>query len=408
MFACSSSASSSEDAGDRDAGSKGDAKSAIDAARDSDGKPRLPDGGKDTGAAPATTDAGLLVCSNGAATTSVDAGAGMAPGVVAGMVPGPGTFLAGCQIFPPDNAWNVDVSSPSIATTTAYTIPASHLHPDLGDWTPDAYGIPYGVVPATQPLAAITFTAYATESDPGPAGWTTNPNTSSSGIGVTAYPIPNGAHIEGNPPVGQTPGDDHLNILAQGAICGAPCTLWEAGGTVGGSTAPWSAATGAMWDLGSNRLRPLGWTSTDAAGLSVFAGLLKLAEVKSGVVTHAIRITFDVTQKGYVFPATHSAGSTPLGGASPPMGLRLRLKASVVTSGFSGPGQIVAKAMQTYGVIVADNGSDWFFTGDSDNGWNDMDVTDTYVGELITDFDGVHGTDFDVLDTGAPVNTGGG
>jgi hypothetical protein len=137
-------------------------------------------------------------------------------------------------------------------------------------------------------------------------------------------------------------------------------------------------------------------------------GLLKLAEVKSGVVSHAIRITFDVTQKGYVFPATHSAGSTPLGGASPPMGLRLRLKSSVVTSGFSGPGQIVAKAMQTYGVIVADNGSDWFFTGDSDNGWNDMDVTDTYVGELITDFDGVHGTDFDVLDTGAPVNTGGG
>lgn len=353
-------------------------------------------GGGDAGA--------LLTCTNAAATTTVDAG--MALGVVSGMVAGPGTFVGGCQIFPPTNAWNVDVSSASIATTTAYTIPTGHLHPDLGDWMPDAYGIPFNVVPSGQPLAVINFTGYGAESDPGPNGWTTNPNTSSNGNGVTSYPIPNGAMIEGDPGAGKTPGDDHLLVLQQGATCGAPCSLWETWSTVGGSSAPWTASNGALWDLGSNALRPLGWTSADAAGLSVFAGLLKLAEVKAGVVTHAIRVTFNSSQQGYVYPATHSAGSGALGGALPPMGLRLRLKSTFDASSFSGPGKIVAKAMQTYGLILADNGSDWYFQGDSNNGWNDMDVTDTYVGELLTDFDKVDGTDFDALDTGAPMNTG--
>jgi hypothetical protein len=161
-----------------------------------------------------------------------------------------------------------------------------------------------------------------------------------------------------------------------------------------------------MWDLGSNGLRPAGWTSADAAGLSVFAGLVKIAEVKAGVITHAIRVTFNNTQKGYVYPATHYAGSSALGSSDPPMGLRLRLKSSVDTSKFSKPGQVVAKAMTTYGLIVADIGSDWYFQGDSDDGWNDQDVSDTYIGELLTDFDGVTGADFEVLDTGAPMNTG--
>jgi hypothetical protein len=161
-----------------------------------------------------------------------------------------------------------------------------------------------------------------------------------------------------------------------------------------------------MWDLGSNALRTPGWTSADAAGLSVFAGLVRIAEVKAGVVTHAIRVTFNKTQAGYVYPATHFAGSSKLGSADPPMGLHLRLKSTVSTSAFSAPGKVVAKAMMTYGLIIADIGSDWYFQGDSDNAWNDMDVTDTYIGELITDFGGVTGADFDVLDTGTPVNTG--
>lgn len=353
---------------------------------------------------------GLLTCTDTSAVTTV-AGPSPAPGVLTGMTAGPGTFVGGCQIFPAGNAWNVNVSSTSLATTTAYSgIPqGTHLHPDLGGWTaPNGpYGIPYNVVANGQAEAQITFNQYGTESDPGPGGWTTNPNTSSSGNGVTSYPIPNAALIEGDPPTGQTPGDDHLLVIQQGATCGAPCTLWETWATVGGSSAPWTAANGARWDLGSNALRTLGWTSADAAGLSVFAGLLRLAEVKAGVITHAIRVTFNTTQAGYVYPATHYAGSGKLGGTDPPMGLRLRLKTTVSTAKFSGPGKIVATAMQTYGLIIADIGSDWYFQGDSDDGWNAQDVTDTYVGELLTDFDGVTGADFEALDPGmAPSNAG--
>jgi hypothetical protein len=324
------------------------------------------------------------------------------------MVPGPGTFVAGCEIFPADNAWNVDVSSSSIATTAIYTgIPqGTHLHPDLGGWTGTAYGIPYNVVPSGQADVSITFDLYADESDPGPGGWTKGPN--GNGVGTTAYPVPNNPLIEGDPGSGQIDGDDHLLVLQQASTCGGPCTLWETWQTTGGTAAPWTAANGARWDLGSNALRPLGWTSADAAGLSVFAGLLRIAEVKAGVVTHAMRVTFNTTQAGYVYPATHSAGSSALGGSDPPMGLHLRLKASVSTSSFSGPGKIVAQAMKTYGLIVADIGSDWYFQGDSDDGWNDNDPngTDTYVGELLTDFKKVTGADFEVLDTGAPINTG--
>jgi hypothetical protein len=332
---------------------------------------------------------------------------GTAMGVVAGMVPGPGTFVGGCQIFPTDNAWNVDVSSTSIATTATYTgIPqGTHLHPDLGGWTGTAYGIPYNVVPSGQADVSITFNQYGSESDPGPGGWTTNP--SGGGNGVTAYPIPNNPKIEGDPGAGQIAGDDHLLVVQQGATCGT-CTLYETWQTTGGTAPPWTAANGAVWNLGSNALRPLGWTSADAAGLSVFAGLLKIAEVKAGVVTHAVRVTFGTTQAGYVYPATHYAGSGALGGSDPPMGLHLRMKASVDTSSFSGPGKIVSQGMKTYGLIIGDIGSDWYFQGDSDDGWNDKDPngTDTYIGELLTDFGKVTGADFEVLDTGAPMNTG--
>jgi len=348
---------------------------------------------------------GLLACGNSAAVTTGDAGT--AKGIVAGMVPGPGTFVGGCQIFPATNAWNMDVSSPTIATTSIYSLPQSkHLHPDFGGWsasTGGPYGIPFNLVPAAQPDVPITFNAYASESDPGPGGWTTNPNGGDTG--VTAYPIPNNAKIEGDPPTGQVPGDDHMLVLQQGASCGAPCTLWEAGGTVGGSGPPWTAGCGATWNLGSNALRPLGWTSVDAAGLSVFGGLVKFAEVKAGLVTHAIRVTFNKTQNGYIYPATHFAGSSPLGSSDPPMGLRLRLKAAFDTSKFSTPGKVIAQGMKTFGLIVADNGSDWYFQGDSDDGWNAQDVTDSYIGELLTDFDTVTGADFEVLSTGAPLNT---
>jgi hypothetical protein len=332
----------------------------------------------------------------------------MAPGVISGMVPGPGTFIDGCQIFPANNAWNVDISSSSLPTTASYTgIPTgTHLHPDLGGWTTSGpYGIPYNAVPHDQPLAAISFTSYANESDPGPNGWTGAAPTGD--MGSTSYPIPDGAEIEGAPAPGDSNGDDHLLVLQQGASCSDACMLWETWATVGGTTAPWSAANGASFNLGSNQLRPAGWTSGDAAGLSVFAGLLKISEVQAGVVTHAIRVTFNSVQNGYILPAGHCVGSNT-DPTFPPMGLRLRLKASFDTSKFSGPGKIVATAMKTYGLIVADIGSDWYFQGDSDNRWDDNDPggSDTYVGELLTDFGKVSGGDFEVIPTG-PVTTNG-
>jgi hypothetical protein len=362
----------------------------------------------DTGTPTTGFDAGaLLTCPNSAATVTPDAG--MAPGVIAGMVAGPGTFIDGCQIFPADNAWNVDISASSLPTTTAYSgIPqGAHLHPDLGGWTSSGpYGIPYNAVPHAQPIAAITFTSYASESDPGPQGWSGGAVPTGS-TGTTAYPIPDLPKIEGAPAVGKNNGDNHLLVLDQGAACGQACVLWETGANVGGTVPPWSAATGAMWNLGSNGLRPLGYTSADAAGLSVFAGLLKISEVLAGTVPHALRVTFNNVQWGYVLPASHCVGN--MGAPTlPPMGLRLRMMASVDTSGFSGPGKIVATAMKTYGLIVADIGSDWFFQGDSDNGWDNMDPngSDTYVGELLTDFDNVTGAAFEVIDTGAPSTDG--
>jgi hypothetical protein len=285
-------------------------------------------------------------------------------------------------------------------------LPSGHLHPDLGGWkTSGPYGIPYNVVPSGQAAVAITFDQYASESDPGVVGWT-KPLSSDGSTGTTAYPIPNAVKIEGDPATGQTPGDDHLLVLQQGAACGDPCTLWETWATAGSTAAPYLAANGARWDMSSNALRTAGFTSADAAGLSVFAGLLKLSEVDAGVINHAIRVTFNTTQAGYIHPATHFGGTSALGGSAPPMGLRLRLKASFDASKFSAPGKVVAKAMQTYGLIVADIGTDWYFQGDSSDGWNAMDVTDTYVGELLTDFSGVTGVDFDVIATGTPVNTG--
>ena len=245
---------------------------------------------------------------------------GTAMGVVAGMVPGPGTIVAGCEIFPPDNAWNVNVSASSIATTTKYTgIPqGTHLHPDLGGWTPPngPYGIPYNVVPSGQAEVSITFNQFANESDPGPGGWTTNPNGGDTG--ATKYPIPNNPKIEGDPAAGQIAGDDHLLVLQQGAsACG--CTLWETWQTTGGTQAPWTAANGAKWDLGSNALRQPGWTSADAAGLSVFAGLLRIAEVKAGVVDSTYRRAGDVQREhpGRV----RVPGDAPPGGSGALLGL---------------------------------------------------------------------------------------
>jgi hypothetical protein len=279
-----------------------------------------------------------------------------------------GPTLGGCPLFPADNAWNTDVvSAPRHVRSDQIisTIQAGgggFLHPDFGE-NPH-YGIPFVVVPVTQPGVPINYDAYGDESDPGP------------------FPIPLDAPIEGGP--GVTSGDRHVLVLQSGT-----CELFElyVGRREGGG---WLAESGARFDLRSNALRPLGWTSADAAGLPILPGLVRYEEVASGEIRHAIRVTFNRTQAGYVLPATHFA-SNRTDPNLPPMGLRLRLKQSYDVSHLSGQAGVIAVAMQRYGVIVADNGSNWYFQGAPSQGWDDDD---------LNQLKSVPGTAFEVVDTG--------
>jgi len=332
---------------------------------------------------------------------------------VPGGTAGPGTAIGSCQIFPSDNAWNVKVDGAGVEVVHTYDsqlAQGTSLHPDWGDYSTNHYGIPYNPVPASQADETTIFSVSASQSDPGPGGWVgANPVTSGSDMGTTAYPFFVGMKIEGDPSPGGSPGslpgDQHALVLQQGAN---GCTSYEAWNCVVVSSPPFQCANGAVFDLTSDKLRPAGWTSADAAGLSILAGLVRLAEVQAGSVNHAIRLTFDQTQQGYIAPATHAAGSQPLGSAYPPMGLRLRLKASVSTSSYIQPSQVIMAAMKTYGLIVADNGSDWYFQGDSDDGWDAMapDGQDTLIDEISGDFKNLTGADFEVVFTGNPVDTG--
>ena len=219
----------------------------------------------------------------------------------------------------------------------------AHLHPDFG--SDPTYGIPYVVVPSTQTPVPITFD-YASESDPGP------------------YPIAPNAPIEGGP--GST-GDRHVLVLQSGA-----CKLYELYAAT--YTNPgWHAGSGAVFDLSSNALRPDYWTSADAAGLPILPGLARYDEVQSGSITHALRFTVHATQAGFIHPATHFASSTT-NPALPPMGLRVRLKSSFSTAGFSGNALVILSALKKYGMFVADNGSDWYISGSTDTRWNDTDL----------------------------------
>jgi hypothetical protein len=160
----------------------------------------------------------------------------------------------------------------------------------------------------------------------------------------------------------------------------------------------WSCGSGAKFDLKTGALRPDGWSSADAAGLPILPGLVKVSEVQAGAVNHAIRFTMNSTQQAYIHPATHAAGKKDA--TLPPMGLRLRLKASFDTSAFSGPTKVILVAMQQYGLILADNGSDWHFSGDSDDAWSPM------MEKLVTDFGQVHGSDFEAVESGAISSAG--
>jgi hypothetical protein len=354
--------------------------------------------------------------SSGGGSSSGSSSGGNAPdggavGGVPGGVAGPGAMVSACAIFPPDNAWNVQINGPNVQVIHDYDseIPqATTLHPDWGDFTPDGYGIPYNVVPASGADLDTEFTLYPSESDPGPGGWIgADPVDSGASTGETGWPFFVGMHIEGNPAAGGTPGnlpgDQHGIVLQQGS---SSCTAYEAWNCVVASSPPFQCANGAVFHLDSNALRPLGWTSADAAGLSILAGLVKLVEVQAGAVNHAVRVTFNNTANSYILPATHAASSMSV--PYPPMGLRLRLKASVDISSYAAESQVVMTALKTYGLIIADNGSDWFFQGDSDNGWNNTakDGKDTIIDELVGDFKSLTGSDFEAIYSGDPIMTG--
>lgn len=276
-------------------------------------------------------------------------------------------IVGGCAIFPADNPWNTDISQyPVDPHSDAYiaSIPGN-LHPDFGHES--RYGIPFNVVPASQPAVPVKF-LYASQSDPGP------------------YPIPPDAQIEGGP---HSKGDRHVLVLQQGA-----CKLyemWRAFPKNGGTS--WHAGSGAIFPLDTNKLRPDGWTSADAAGLPILPALIKCAEVQAGEIDHALRFTVENSQAGYIHPATHFA-SDSRNPDLPPMGLRVRLKASFDISGFNRTSQIILTAMKTYGMFVADNGSNWYFQGEGGSAakcWNDNE---------LDQLKSVPGTAFEVVQTG--------
>jgi hypothetical protein len=263
-----------------------------------------------------------------------------------------------CPIFPASNAFNRHVDRLPVArdsTRLIATIGASTgLHPDFGS----VYGIPYAVVGRHTHRSSVSFD-YADESDPGP------------------YPIPP------RPPI-ESGSDRHLLLVDRDA-----CRLYElfaAQHTAQG----WHAGSGAIWNLRSNRLRPKGWTSADAAGLPILPGLARYDEAARGAIRHALRFTVPRTRRAFIAPARHfaSSDSDP---SLPPMGLRVRLKASFDLSGYPRQARIVLVALKRYGMILADNGSPWYVTGAPDRRWND---------DALHAISRVHGSDLEVVDTG--------
>ena len=311
--------------------------------------------GGQSGGAGASSTAGS---NTGTAGTNTGTGtAGTSVGPTTGMPGKPGE-VGGCKMFPAEDAWNLDVSA--VAVDAAWTkkvqtlVGAAKIHPDYGVDGQALYGIPLNVVPASQALAAVSFDDYADESDPGP------------------YPFPGPADviIEGNRPM-SCDGDCHLLVVQQGA-----CMLYE-GYACEYRNDGWHCSNGAKWDLTKNSYgqRPNGWTSADAAGLAIAPGVLRYDEVRAGEVTHALRFTLKCSTDKYVSPATHQA--VPGGcdkSTAPPMGTRVRLKADYDISTLSPSAQTVLKGMKKYGMILADNGSNFYFQGQANRGWTEDDI----------------------------------
>ena len=287
-----------------------------------------------------------------------------------GSLPGTGP-PGGCPVFPADNIWNTPVNTlpvhPRSAQYVARIGASSNVHADFGSgvWPPGSsspIGIPFIKVGASQPDVAVQFTSWPGESDPGP------------------YPIPANAPVEGGPSAG---GDRHVIVVDN-----ADCILYELFSAFPNGNDTWRAANGARYNLRSNALRPAGWTSGDAAGLPIYAGLVRYDEVASGIIRHAIRFTAPDTLSAYVWPARHEASDiTDL--SYPAMGQRFRLKATFDTSGFSTQARVILQAMKTYGIVLADNGSPWYISGAPDQRFDN---------DVLHELDVVVGSDFEAVD----------
>jgi hypothetical protein len=298
--------------------------------------------------------------------TAALAASGLPPATAASTQarPLPGTH---CPVFPATNYWHARVDGlpvDSRSTTWLSNMhPGVRLHPDFGPSygaQPVPYGIPITVVHGARRVP-VAF-QYADESD------------------RVRYPLSRSTAIEGGWDAG---GDRHAIV-----VDAATCTLFETWSTRLGPQG-WTAGSGATWSLRSNRLRPAGWTSADAAGLPILPGLLRWDEVRSGHVDHAIRFTTDATSRAYLWPARHQAGSTD-DPAFPPMGARFRMKAGFDASGFSPRARVVIDAMKAYGLVLADNGSSWFFQGDASPGW---------PAALVDELKGIPASAFEAVDT---------
>lgn len=272
-------------------------------------------------------------------------------------------------MFPSTNVWNKAVASLPVRSDSAALMGSiglnAALHPDFSSlaWNNGiGYGIPFNATGSSTPQRTVTF-QYADESDPGP------------------YPIPSSPKVEGD-------SDSHLLSWDT-----TSCNLYELydAHLVSGQ---WTAGSGAIWDLRSNALRPVGWTSADAAGLPILPGLVRYDDIASGAILHALRFTAPYTARSYIYPARHQAGCTA-SNCLAPMGLRIRLKSSVDISGYPLVDRIILTALQRYGMLLADNGSAMYLTGAPDSRWNDDDL------HLLQQ---LHGSDFEAVDTTGLVN----
>jgi hypothetical protein len=267
-----------------------------------------------------------------------------------------------CPLFPASNVWNKRVDKLPVAANSQAIISSIGLevglHPDFGTvWEGHPNGIPYTIATKKTKRSRVSF-EYASESDKGP------------------YPIPGNVKIEAG-------SDRHALIVERDS-----CRLYELY-ALRKTSSGWSAGSGAIWNLRSNKLRPAGWTSADAAGLPMLPGLVRYDEVARGHIDHALRFTVESTRRAYIYPARHFA-SDATDPNLPPMGLRVRLRAGFDISGYPRQVRVILTALKRYGMIVADNGANWYVSGAPDRRWND---------DALHAIGNVTGADFEVVDT---------